>query len=230
MYATGSNGAMGTTLLALGLLTILYTILRQRRAALGWALALTGGTAVSILLLDKLPTLLSSSASATGSLLSTSAQRAARALMLRAQLWRVGWQQFEKRPWGFGPNSASEIHASLHSDYLAFLFERGPVGFLGWTLLLLEPLLYVLRAASRSQMDKVHQWQILALGAGFLANAMNAAVHELSHTRPLWLLMAFIFAQSIAILEQTKQREPCCTLFHLFLTGKGVVASRQGTI
>ncbi|MCP4416578.1 MAG: hypothetical protein GY805_08145 [Chloroflexi bacterium] len=206
IYATGSNGAMGTTLLALGLLIMVYTILRRRRTALGWALALTGGTAVSTLLLDKLPTLLSGGTPVGGGLFSTSARRAVRALMLRMQLWRIGWREFQKRPWGFGPNSASEIQASLHSDYLAFLFERGPVGFLGWTLLLLEPLIYVMRAAGQSQADKLHQWQVLALGAGFLANGINAAVHELSHTRPLWLLMAFIFAQSISILELTKQK------------------------
>ena len=201
MFGTGSNGAMGTTLIALVLLVGLYLVVRNRRAALGLALAATGVTAVFTLLLERLPAILSLSGTANSSLLGSSVRRVGRAMMLRIQLWTIGWREFQKRPWGFGPNSASKLQASLHSDYLAFLFERGPIGFLGWVLLLLEPLFYVARAVRHPQADNAHQWQLLALGAGFVANAMNAAVHELSHTRPLWLLMALIFAQSIAILQ-----------------------------
>lgn len=216
IYATGSNGAMGTSLFALGLLCMVSSIQRQRHRIWAWAAALTGGTAVFALLLDKAPALFSTGAFVGTSLLSTSVRRVSRAMMLRLELWQVGWQAFQKRPWGIGPNSASEIQASLHSDYLAFLVERGPFGFLGWLLLLLEPLVYVAQAAKRSRSDLAHQWQILALGAGFLANAMNSAVHELSHTRPLWLLMAFIFAQSISLLRQVIAAEPVPDLMSSF--------------
>jgi O-antigen ligase len=208
MYGTGSNGAMGTTLLALVLLLAVFSMMRRRRAVLGWVGVLAGGTAVSLPLLDRLPAFLPTNNLAINGLFDTSVRRVARAVTVRRQLWKAGWHEFQKRPWGIGPNSASEIQASLHNDYLAFLFERGPVGVLGWLLLLLEPLVYVVRAAGKAQADKQRQWQILALGAGFVANAMNAAVHELSHTRPLWLLMAFIFAQSIALLRQTQEERP----------------------
>ncbi len=207
MYGTGSNGAMGTTVISLGLLAVVFSMLRWRRSALGWAAVGSLGMAVALFLLERAPMLLPQNFSSGDGLLSTSATRAARALLLRFQLWTAGWREFQKRPWGFGPNSASEIQASLHNDYLAFLFERGPVGLIGWILLLLEPLIYVIRAALQSQGDRKHQWQILALGAGFLANGMNAAVHELSHTRQLWLLMAFIFAQAITLLRISEKEE-----------------------
>jgi len=207
MYGTGSNGAMGTTLAAFGLLFVYATIQRQGQRVWAWAAVISGGTAVVILLLDKAPALFSATPLAGSSLFTTSIRRISRAMRLRFQLWDVGWQAFQERPWGIGPNSASEIEASLHSDYLAFLIERGPLGLLGWLLLLIEPLVYAVRAAQKSQADPAQQWQMLALGAGILASALNSAVHELSHTRPFWLLMAFIFAQSIALLRPLPQPE-----------------------
>jgi O-antigen ligase len=205
MYGTGSNGAMGTTLAAFGLLVVYATILRQRQRIWAWAAFVSGGTAVAILLVDKAPALFSATPFASSSVFTTNVRRISRAMRLRFELWDVGWQAFQERPWGIGPNSASEIKASLHSDYLAFLIERGPLGFLGWLLLLLEPLIYAARAAQKSRADPAQQWQMLALGAGILATALNATVHELSHTRPFWLLMAFIFAQSIALLRPLPQ-------------------------
>jgi O-antigen ligase len=81
----------------------------------------------------------------------------------------------------------------MHNDYLAFLFERGPIGAIGWLWMVAATLLAPLRAACQCTHSQ-QRWQVLALGAGFLGCAMNAFTHEVSHFRQVWVLMAFLFA------------------------------------
>jgi O-antigen ligase len=81
----------------------------------------------------------------------------------------------------------------LHNDYAAFLFERGPLGAIGWVWIVGAVVLAPVRAAYQSP-DRYRRWRLLALGVGFLSCAVNAFAHEISHFRQVWVLMAFVFA------------------------------------
>ncbi len=200
MYATGSNGAMLATAAALVTLAGVYSLRRQRRLALLGAAAagIIGGLA-AILPSAGLSIQAILRPGMGGALFYTSLGRIYWGMQRRLAILSMGWHEFVKRPWGVGPNAFGSLRASLHNDYIAFLFERGPVGFLGWLGIVGGTLATTLRESHRVSSNPARLWGILALGAGFLANALNSFVHEVSHFRSLWLLMIFLFAEIIAI-------------------------------
>jgi len=207
MYATGSNGAMGSSAAVLMLLVFVYSIQRRRQRLLLWVgLAAWGGALLALagLYLLDAPLLSSSPWLAREGIFGTSLGRAYYAALRRFALADWALVYFTMFPWGVGPNTFGELMASLHNDYLAFLFERGPVGFFSWVLLAVQPMLTGFRASLRVSVDPGRQWQMLALAGGFLASAANMVLHELSHTRALWLLMALIFAQAYLAANRNK--------------------------
>jgi hypothetical protein len=114
-------------------------------------------------------------------------------MMSRIVLIQNGWAVYRYYPFGIGPNTSGLFNSELHNDYIAFLFERGPFGFIGWLWLIWIGISTVWRTA-QVQTRSVHRWQILALGAAFLSMMVNAFSHEIFHFRQVWMLMAFLFA------------------------------------
>ncbi|MBN1955570.1 MAG: O-antigen ligase family protein [Anaerolineae bacterium] len=203
IFATGSNGGLLTTLGALAVLAAVYSVLRHRRAALVWTAGggISGGLAALAL-------------SLTGGSLRRALNPNVSEGLFRSSLGRIYWgaerrmaifaavlDKFVEQPWGVGPNTLSNVGLSPHNDYLAFLAERGPLGLVGWLGLVGTTLLTALQTARRQLDDPAQAWSTLALGAGFLANVVNAMAHEVSHFRYVWLLMAFLFAEHLSLAE-----------------------------
>jgi hypothetical protein len=203
MFGTGSNGALIASLGGLAILVVTHSIVKSRRKIMLWGAIFGIGTSVVVVIaFTFLPLLFSGLRFDTsGQLLFLTLGRFSHSLTERLNLIEWAWQTYSRHPWGTGPNSFASLRISLHNDYVAFLFERGPVGAIGWLWMVGATLLRPLRTASQL-INKQQRWQILALGAGFLACVANAFVHEVSHTRQMWMLMVFLFALSYAYLTR----------------------------
>jgi len=202
MFATGSNGALLSTFGSLVLFAGVYPALQNRRdyKLLVAVVGIGGGlVAVAFLVLGLASSLLSGVGFATNNpLFFNTLARLSNSASRRLDIIAWAWDAYRRHPWGTGPNS---FFSGLHNDYAAFLFERGPVGFIGWLWVIGAPLVRSLQAAS--QLANKHQrQQMLLLGVGFLACAVNAVTHEVSHMRQVWLLVVFLFALSYATLTR----------------------------
>lgn len=200
MFGTGSNGALFSTLGSLVLFAGVYPALQNRRdyKLLIAVIGIGGGlVTIALLALGLASSLLSGFGFATNNLLfSNTLARLSHSATTRMDILTWAWKTCRRYPLGTGPNA---FGSGLHNDYAAFLFERGPVGFIAWLWMIGSVLLSSLQAAS--QLANKHQRsQVLLLGAAFLACAVNALSHEVSHMRQVWLLVVFLFAQSYATL------------------------------
>jgi hypothetical protein len=200
VFSTGSMGALASTMVSFAVLVMLHFGHAHHQAAALWrsAFILGMGGAVALLATFSLwsPYLSASGSVMDSDLLVPSAGRLSRSLSDRSTLLEGAWSAYWQHPLGTGPNTAAErVGGDLHNDYAAFMFERGPLGVAGWLWLVGSTLLAPLRVAHRHP-DSSSRWRVLALGAGFLACAVNALSHEVSHFRQVWVLMAFIFAVS----------------------------------
>lgn len=194
MFATGSNGALLSTAVALLILLFVYQAVGNRRVVLLWGGAAALAAGVGVLLLLIWPAGLLPVGMADGSsLLFYTIGRFRHSLAVRVEIARWAWQIYHQSPWGIGPNGYSTLLGSLHNDYLAFWFERGPLGLFGWLLLIGVTLGTAVAHAGR-QITAHARWRLLTLGAGFLACMINAFSHEVSHMRQVWILIAFLFA------------------------------------
>jgi hypothetical protein len=215
MFGTGSNGALLSTLGSLVLLVGAYSAL-QNRQDINLLIAITGigvGIVTGVLFALGLSSSLLSrfGLDMGGPLLFQTLGRLSHSLASRADILGRAWETYRRHLLGTGPNSFSSlIGGSLHNDYAAFLFERGPVGLIGWLWMIGATLLTSLRAANQL-VNKCQRWQVLTLGAGFLACAVNAFSHEISHMRQVWILVAFLFALCYANLSQQATRPPDST-------------------
>jgi hypothetical protein len=197
ILATGSMGAMLFTLIALMTLPITAIILKNWRKSLLYGGLLSIVLAIGIILLiifDPLGTLPSfASARDLTGLLALSLGRLAHSITARIEIINVTWPVYENYPFGMGPNTAVLFLKTLHNDYLAFLFERGPLGLIGWLWVVIATLLLPLRIIN-PKLDPERWWQTLALWAGFLASTLNAFTHEVSHFRQFWMPLSFLYA------------------------------------
>jgi len=201
MFGTGSNGALLSTAGSFVLLVGVYLIVQNRRdiKLLGAVMGMGMGIAAVVLfMLGFSPSLLSGvGLDARDPLLFQTLGRVSHSLATRLDIGAWAWETYRRHLWGTGPNSFASLGGSLHSDYIAFWFERGPLGIIGWLWLIGATLLRSLQVVSQL-VDRHRRWQVLALGAGFLACAMNAFTHEVSHMRQVWTLLVFLFALSYA--------------------------------
>lgn len=211
LFGTGSNGALITTFIGLMALAIVHSSMKNHRGILLWG-ALIGigvGSAATVLLIFGVsPSLLSNFGfDMGGDLFFQTVGRFSHSLEGRLTIAGWAWSIYSHNPLGIGPNSFSTIEGSLHNDYAAFLFERGPLGLIGWVWMIGATILMPLRVANKL-IDSYQRWQVLALGAGVLACAVNAFTHEISHMRQVWLLMVLLFALSYALLAHQEARSP----------------------
>jgi len=211
MFATGSNGALLSTMGSLVVLVGGHLIAKNRRhiklliAVIGMG---AGIVALVLFILGLSSSLLSEFGLDTGEpLLFQTLGRLSHSATSRFDILMWAWETYGRHPWGTGPNTFA---SALHNDYAGFWFERGPLGIIGWLWLIVATLLRPLQVTT--QLVNQHQrWQMLVLGAGFLACAVNAFSHEISHMRQVWLLMAFLFALSHAFLTQQAVGSPSST-------------------
>jgi hypothetical protein len=211
MFATGSNGALLSTLGSLVVLVGGHLIVKNRRhiklliAVIGMGV---GIVAAVLIILSLSSSLLSEFGLGTGEpLLFYTLGRLSHGATSRFDILMWAWETYGRYPWGTGPNTFASV---LHNDYAAFWFERGPLGIIGWLWLIAATLLRPLRVTNQL-VNKHQRWQMLVLGAGFLACAVNAFSHEVSHMRQVWLLMAFLFALSRPYLTQQAAGSPSST-------------------
>lgn len=201
MFGTGSMGALFSTLGSLVILLPVDSIVRNRQVTTLWGAIVgigTGVLAAMLFILSLWPSLVSGvGLDTSGRLFALTLGRFPRSMTSRLGRIDRSWSIYSRHPWGTGPSAYASLGLSAHNDYVAFLFERGPVGAIGWLWMVGAALLAPLRAAYQ-RTDRHQRWQVLALWAGFLACAMNAFTHEVSHFRQVWVLMAFLFAMSYA--------------------------------
>jgi hypothetical protein len=204
MFGTGSMGALFATIGSLAVLAVVYPIVKNRQATTLWGGVVGVGVGilgVMLFILSLWPSLLPDiGLDTSGQLFAITVRRFPRSLAGRLTTMEQAWSVYSLHPWGIGP-ATSYLHIpigiSLHNDFLAFAVERGPLGFIGWLWLVGSTLLAPLRTAYQCT-DRHQRWRVLVLGAGFLACAMNALTHEVSHFRQVWVLMAFLFAVGYA--------------------------------
>lgn len=134
--------------------------------------------------------------------------RAERSSGGRFDLWQRGFDVFLYHGaflWGVGPENFREVDGhgnQLHSDFMAFLVERGLLGVLGLVLLA-----GVALGRSASLIWMYHKHPDRAGLAGFIfLGAMVAALvesltHQVFHFRELWLVLALQEAMAFRMLR-----------------------------
>jgi hypothetical protein len=208
MFATGSNGALLSTFGSLIILVGTYSMAKNHQdiklmlALIGMGAGI-GALFLSILGLSPSP-LAGLGLNTRDPLLFQTLGRLSHSASSRFDILAWAWETYRRHPWGTGPNS---FGSGLHNDYAAFLFERGPLGLIGWLWVIGATLLRPLQA-SNQLVNRRQRWQLLVLGAGFLSCTVNAFSHEISHMRQVWMLMVFLFALSYAFLGQQAASTP----------------------
>jgi len=207
ILATGSMGAMLFTLIAFAILPIAAAILKNWRISLLWGGLISTAIASIIIVLiifDPLNSLppIASAKHLTG-LLALSIGRLSHSISARVDIIDTTWPFYANYPFGMGPNTSTLFLKTLHNDYLAFLFERGPLGLIGWLWVVIATLLLPLRKTNPKQ-DPAKWRQSLTMWAGFLAGALNGFTHEVSHFRQFWMPMSFLYAAYFILSEHNK--------------------------
>jgi hypothetical protein len=218
IYSTGSMGAVLSTIASFLILIVIRPVYKNQRAAL-----LTGGiVALGIAMLIILILVYNPSQSLR-SIIETSDRNAFLSLTLgrlfhsvtgRVNLIEDVWHFYYRHPLGIGPDAATLISGTLHNDYVAYLFERGPFGLIAWLWLVIATLITPLRMKDRYSAN-FRFWQLLVLWSGFLAIILNAFSHEISHFRQVWMLMAFLYSAYYGLSNRNdeipvipKQKDP----------------------
>lgn len=195
IYATGSNGGLYSTLIALAILIALYHAIKPQRLYLFWAISF-GAVAIAFTLLITnafLPAPFNGGFVSENKLVNFLARRFSGSAVDRMKIIEKAWSVYRDYPFGSGPNTSTILYKSLHNDYFAFLIERGPLGLIGLLWIMGATLIKSLRVAYWKK-DGFDCLLMLSLGMGLFACAINAFVHEITHFRQVWVLMAFIFA------------------------------------
>lgn len=124
--------------------------------------------------------------------------RADRSSDSRFALWEEGMDVYLDQGvfiFGIGPENFKELGAkgkTLHSDFMAFLVERGLIGLLGVGLFAAAA---ISRAAYMVLLYNKHpdraQLVVVVFLAAMTAIAVESLTHQVFHFRVLWLVLAF---------------------------------------
>jgi hypothetical protein len=204
IFATGSLGAMTSTLGSLFLLIGVNEIIKTKRIPKLWTRTFILVFFVSIVLLLLFilaPTEdMASNPFNQSDIFNITVGRLPRSFSSRMNLIKSAWPIYSRYPLGTGPETFNVITGELHNDYIAYLFERGPLGLMGWFGVIGTIMFTSFYTAFKQENDR-HRWRILAFGMGFLACAINSLSHEISHFRQVWVFIAFLFAVSHHLLK-----------------------------
>ncbi len=141
--------------------------------------------------------------------------RAERSSGGRFDLWQRGFEVFLDHGaflWGVGPENFREVDGhgnQLHSDFMAFLVERGLIGTLG---LLLFAGVALSRAVNLIWVYNKYPARAGPEGFVFLGAVVAALVesltHQVFHFRELWLVLALQEAVALKIARSKQGVEP----------------------
>ena len=199
IYSTGSHGGLLSVIISFLTLTVLsFSFKEKRRFIVLISILCIGVFVSSILVFFKLfiwPSHLTpiETSSDSRSILDFASARLSHSLGSRIQLLKKAYTIFKANPFGTGPNTSVTYLGTLHNDYIAFLFERGPIGFIGLLWLTITTIFTSFHTAFYEN-NRLQSWMMLVLGIGFFACIINAFTHEVTHFRQVWTLMAFLFA------------------------------------
>ncbi len=206
IVGTGSNAALGGWILVVGLFTF-YLLWHRGRALLGviggGIVALGIFLVVTLLLWPAIAPFFSASSSESPLF---AYLRVADKFAKRQTLWEDGWRILEDYPLGIGPSvSRTLIDIGLHSDYVAFAVERGPLGIIGLALFIGEAMLW-LALAYRLSRNSGDVFATGALFAGLVSILSFALSHEITHGRSVWLLLTVIFTHYRLLVPEVAPR------------------------
>jgi len=206
IVGTGSNAALAGWGLGLAVF-ILYWLLQKGRALLGVVGLGTVVVGTALVFLYLLWPAIAPALNASSSESPLFAYlRLADKLGKRQVLWEDGWRILEKYPLGIGPSvSRTLIDIGLHSDYVAFMVERGPLGIIGLALLVSEPVLWLALTHRRCRTPD-QLWATGALFAGLLSVLSFATSHEVTHGRSVWMLLIVIFTHYTLLIPALAPR------------------------
>jgi hypothetical protein len=191
IFATGGNSAMFGMLLGLTI-TLLYWLYHKGRTfvlAVGFSSILAMAAAGIFILYSLQSPLLTVGRSN----LLFAFSRPDEKLEKRLGIWISGLNAYEQYPSGIGPNvTKTVVGGGMHNDFLAFLAERGPIGFAGLILVIGEALFWLLWL-SRRPVGNYHQAIGALLGGLAAVWGAMATTHEISHERQVWLFMAAVY-------------------------------------
>ena len=139
----------------------------------------------------------------------------------RFEIWKAGLKSFADSPLGIGIGPAGFMEAGggpyntktgtrkeLHSDYVAFLVERGIIGFIGFLFLLGTIAAMLFRCLRRTSSERELLW-VLGLCGIFCFILIDALTHEVMHTRYVWIAFAMIAIQDkLSRARQTDSYAP----------------------
>lgn len=124
----------------------------------------------------------------------------------RYEIWKAGLKSFADSPLGVGIGPAAFKEAGrgsfnaegtrkeIHSDYFAFLIERGIIGFIGFLFLLGTIAAMLFRCLRRTSSERELLW-VLGLCGIFCFILIDALTHEVMHARYVWIAFAMIAIQ-----------------------------------
>jgi O-antigen ligase len=135
--------------------------------------------------------------------------RAAGSAVGRRAIWEAGLHSFMGNPLGIGIGPAGFAeehmipggtwaeakHKELHNDYLAYLVERGVIGFMGFVLLLGSFGVMLRQNIKAARSERGVLW-VAGLSGMFCFALVDAMFHEVMHARYVWLLLALIAAEN----------------------------------
>lgn len=206
IFGTGSMAAMTSTIGGLVILLGVNGFLKTKEIPKFWGFMLLVGLVFVLmiaLIFVLFPSILSSSTLAERSdLFMITLGRLPRSFSSRVNLILSAWPIYSRFPLGTGPETYDLLSGELHNDYISYLFERGPLGLIGW-LGMVGILLFTSFRSATHQTNDHHRWQLLSFGVGFLACAVISLSHEISHFRQVWVFIAFLLSFSQTLSRKT---------------------------
>lgn len=138
------------------------------------------------------------------------ASRAVGSADSRFSLWERASEVLESGDvWGIGPDAYKDIdfiQKPLHNDLLAFLVERGVIGLLGLTLLVLTGVFRAVFLLKRETSPSgIYGLAAVIFLAALAAATVHGQFHQIFHHRAVWLMLAVLEALIIsASIPKTK--------------------------
>lgn len=138
--------------------------------------------------------------------------RATRSSEGRLKIWRQLEQTLQKSPLGIGPGNSAWIPLTVegrerphsmyskeaHSDYLAYMIERGPLAFLALLFILWQAFAKVktvwMHRVRAGTADRGAGTLVAALAGALACSAVHSLTIERLHFRHFWLLLAMVCA------------------------------------
>jgi len=206
---TGSLGAMSGLLL--GLAAALALGVRDRRG-LPAAIAISAAlllAAASVTLIVQRSNLIAAAHESSNSLIRNSIGRGAQSSSERAALRQETYALWRSSDViGSGPTSTKNLLLAeqapypkeAHNDWLATLVERGILGAVGLTLLVIELAIRAKRVSARTQLDAPLHAVLLRpahLTGGLVCVLAFSFTHEVLHDRTAWTLFGLIAAVAL---------------------------------